>query len=97
MNATIVDAIQNRKVLSLIYDGISRRVEPHAYGMGTSGNELLRCYQIAGSHGSDKPHDWDLLIVSKISALSNAGDTFAGPRPGYRRGDKAMSTIYAEL
>ena len=97
MNAIIVDAIRNRKVLSLVYDGISRKVEPHAYGIGTSGNELLRCYQVAGSHGSDKSHDWDLLIVPKISALSDTGDTFAGPRPGYRRGDKAMSTIHAEL
>ncbi len=97
MNNTIITAIKNRTVLALTYKGVARQVEPHAYGHATTGNDLLRCYQVSGGHTSDKPHDWDLLIVSEISALSDTGRTFAGARPEYRRGDKAMSTIYAEL
>jgi hypothetical protein len=97
MHRTIVNAIRNLHVLSLTYGGIPRRVEPHAYGVNTHGNEVLRCYQAAGSHASDKPHEWDLLLIFKMSALVDTGEHFSGARPGYRRGDKAMLPIYAEL
>jgi hypothetical protein len=97
MNNTIINAIKQQNVLSLTYDGIPREVEPHAYGVSKKGNELLRCYQISGAHSSERPHDWELLTVSKITALANTGATFANPRPDYKRGDKAMATIYQEL
>jgi hypothetical protein len=97
MNHTIINAIQQKKLLSLSYDGITRTVEPHAYGVSSKGNELLRCYQVKGDHNSDKPHVWDLLTVSKIIALTDTGEHFAGARPDYKRDDKAMQTIYAQL
>jgi hypothetical protein len=97
MNDTIINAIQHLEILSLTYDGIPREVEPHAYGISNKGNELLRCYQISGGHSSERPHEWELLTVSKISALANTGTRFSGPRPDYKRGDKAMATIYQEL
>ena len=97
MNETIIDAIKQTKVLSLVYDGITRQVEPHAYGVSKKGNELLRCFQIAGGHNTERPHDWELLTVEKITALANTGVAFAGPRPDYKKGDKAMATIYLEL
>ncbi|KFN38235.1 hypothetical protein KN63_05030 [Smithella sp. F21] len=97
MNHTIINAIQQKKLLSLSYDGITRTVEPHAYGVSSKGNELLRCYQVRGGHGSEKPHDWDLLTVSKIVALTDTEEHFSGARPDYKRDDKAMQTIYAQL
>lgn len=97
MNNIIVTAIEQTNVLSLTYDGIPREVEPHAYGVSKGGNELLRCYQISGRHNSEKPHDWELFSVSQIMSLVNTGATFAGPRPDYKRGDKAMAVIYREL
>jgi len=97
MHNTIINAITNKTVLALTYKGIIREVEPHAYGRGTSGNDLLRCYQVAGGHTSEKPHTWDLLLTNEISELSDTGCPFASARPDYRRDDKAMSTIYAQL
>ena len=97
MRNTIINAIQQKKLLSLTYDGIARTVEPHAYGLCRNGNELLRCYQIKGGHNSYTPHDWDLLTVSKILALTDTGVHFAGARPDYKQDDKAMQTIYAQL
>jgi hypothetical protein len=97
MNGTIITAIKQQHILSLTYDGIPREVEPHAYGVSKKGNELLRCYQVSGGHKSARPNDWDLLSVSRIEALANTGATFSGPRPDYKRGDKAMATIYQEL
>ena len=45
MNQTIINAINNMGILSFIYKGKPRVVEPHAYGMGSDGNDLLRAYQ----------------------------------------------------
>lgn len=45
-------------------------------GTGTS---CLRCYQISGGHNSERPHDWELLTVSKITALVETGVTSSGP------------------
>lgn len=97
MNDTIITAIRRQEVLSLTYDGIPREVEPHAYGISNKGNELLCCYQVSGGHNAERPHEWELLAVSKISALATTGTRFSGPRPDYKRGDKAMATIYQEL
>ena len=96
MNATIVDAIRTKKVLSLTYDGIARVVEPHAYGVSSTGSELLRCYQIGGGH-KETGHNWDMLTVSKIIGLAATGATFSSAREGYRRGDKKMARVYVEL
>ena len=35
--------------------------------------------------------------ISQISNLPPTGQNFAGEPPGYKRGDKGMTTIYAEL
>lgn len=99
MNTLIADSIRSRKVLSLSYGGYARLVEPHCYGANKDGDELLRCYQIGGGHQNKagKPHTWDLLTVAMIRNLTVTGESFSAPRPGYKKGDKAIATIYAEL
>lgn len=92
----IIDAIRNRKVLSFTYHNIARIVEPHAVGVSRTGHDALRCFQIQGGHVTPG-HEWDFCEISKISNLSATGQLFIGERPGYRRGDKHMTTIYAEL
>ena len=97
MNQSITQAIREMKLISLTYKGINRVVEPHAYGLSAKGNELLRCYQVQGSHTSIKQHDWDLLTVSKIENLNVLSDGFASARPDYKKNDKHIPTIYAQL
>jgi hypothetical protein len=92
----IIDAIVNRKVLSFTYNGIPRVVEPHAVGVSRAGNDVLRCFQIQGSHVTSG-HEWDLCKISDMSDLSTTGQCFVGEKSGYRRGDRHMTTIYAEL
>lgn len=96
MLQTIINAIHNREVLLFTYSGISRTVQPVAVGISRAGNEVLRCYQIAGGHISPG-HQWDLCDLSKISNLHTDGQHFDGEPPGYKRGDKGMTDIYAEL
>ena len=96
MLQTIIDAIRNRKYLAFTYSGFSRVVQPAAVGVSRDGNDVLRCYQTAGGHV--KPgHEWDFCVFSKISGLRTTEEHFVSDPPGYKKGDKHMTTIYAEL
>ena len=97
MNQTIISAIAKKEVLRLEYHGFHRVVEPHAYGVNNLGHELLRCYQTSGGSQSHEPQGWKLLLLSETHSIMVSGASFANPRPGYKRGDKDMSHIYAQL
>jgi hypothetical protein len=92
----IIDAIRNRRVLAITYSGIPREVEPHCVGASRTGKDSLRCFQTAGGHITPG-HEWDFITISEITHIAETGANFSGPRPGYNKGDRHMSTIYAEL
>ncbi len=96
MRTTIEEAIRNRHYLTFTYKGIVRVVQPAAIGVSRAGNDALRCYQTQGAHNTDG-HDWNLCTLDEISGLSVSGEKFAEDPPGYKRGDKGMVKIYAEL
>jgi len=93
---TIINAIRNRQILTFTYSGLVRVVEPHAVGVSTTGNDVLRCYQTAGGHVSPG-HEWDFCILSRIRRLQPTGQQFTGSRPGYKRNDAHMRFIYEQL
>jgi hypothetical protein len=97
MKNTISQAIRDRRILTFTYDGYSRTVEPHCHGITTAGNEAIRCYQTAGGSSSGTVPGWHMMTVSKIIGLTVSPSVFAGPRPGYNRNDKNMSTIIEQL
>lgn len=97
MNNIIFNAIRNRSELSFSYHGYHRIVEPHCYGITTAGNEALRCYQTQGGSEHGNVPDWKLMLVDEIMSLSETDRHFSSARPGYRKGDKGMSTIFVEL
>ncbi|WP_132834341.1 MULTISPECIES: hypothetical protein [unclassified Pseudomonas] len=96
MKQTIIDAISNFQVLTFIYSGIPRVVEPHAFGISRTGKEILRCFQTHGGHVTSG-HKWVLCEMRKISDLKVSGTRFQTPRSGYRRGDPDMISIFAQL
>ena len=89
MNQIILSAIRDRRTLSFSYDGEIRTVEPHCYGVDGKGHEALRAYQIGGK-------GWRLFHVGGISRLSGGDQTFL-VRLDYKRNDKAMDRIYAQV
>ncbi|NQZ19417.1 MAG: hypothetical protein HRT44_09205 [Bdellovibrionales bacterium] len=97
MNFIITHAIEHCELLSFTYNGITRIVEPHAYGVTKAGNEILRAYQVKGGHVSVHNQPWHLFSLSKINGLSSTGDHFLCPRFDYRRNDSAMISIYVQL
>lgn len=94
---TIASAIRNRQLLSFSYDGYARVVEPHTYGIDGKGHYAVRAYQVRGGSESDEFVGWKLFHVSEIHQLTLLAEHFSGTRPQYKRGDKAFSTISAEL
>lgn len=96
MNTDIIAAIGNLNVIEFYYEGELRVVEPHCYGETTAGNEGLRAYQTDGYSSTGK-FGWKMYDMGKADDVAITDQTFDGPRDGYKRGDKGMSRIYAEL
>lgn len=96
MNQKIIDAIENQNVIEFNYDGELRIVEPHCYGLTTKDNEGLRAFQVGG-YSSSGTFGWKMYDLGKADDIKITDETFDGPRPKYNRGDKGMSTIYAEI
>jgi hypothetical protein len=95
MNPAVTSAIQTKHLLEFYYENVRRVVEPHCYGRDTAGNDALCAWQLTGELGDRA--DWRFYVLSKISALRQLPESFDHARPGYKRGDKRMTTIYAQL
>lgn len=93
----ISSAIQNKQLLSFVYDGYQRVVEPHTYGIDTKGHTALRAYQVRGGSDSGEDSGWKLFHVNEIRGLSMIQDHFSYARPKYKRNDSAFSSIRAQL
>lgn len=97
MNQIIAAAVRNKQILTISYHGFTRTVEPHAYGINHKGNEALRRYQIAGGSVSGSPSSWKLLLLDEMRSITTTGSVFQGPRRDYKRDDKDMQHIFAQL
>ena len=96
MRTIIEEAIENMQLIEFYYDGGIRIVEPHCLGQSTKGNDLVRAFQVEGYSSSGKM-GWKLYDLSNISSINLLDERFESPRPGYKRGDSAMSIIYIQL
>jgi hypothetical protein len=85
MNAAIVGAIHDRHLIRLTYDGYTRTVEPHAYGVTQEGHDLLSAWQVAGGSVHNEPVGWKNLRLDGTHGLLVLDETFPGPRQGYNR------------
>ena len=88
MNQTILNAVRNMQTLTFWYHGESRTVDPHCYGRDGKGHDAIRAYQ----HGKG----WRLFHVHELRSLS-AGSQGFRPQNDYKRNDKAMDRIYAQV
>lgn len=97
MNSQIIDAIKNKKILELRYHGFNRVVEPHAYGRDKDGDEILRCFQIAGGSESGESTGWKLLKVRDIYFIVMLMDKDFTTRSGYKKNDSKMTIIFEQI
>lgn len=94
---TICDAINNRRVVEFDYDGHHRVVQPAAAGPhATTGNPVLRGYQVGGTGKTRTVPFWDLFLLDKIHNLVVLDEMFEADPPGYQKGDKHI-VVQCEL
>ena len=91
------DAIREGKVLRLNYDGFSRDLEVHAVGYTKDGVAIMRVWQISGGSVSNERTGWKLMHIGEARSAELSESESGAPRAGYKRGDKAISRIIAEL
>lgn len=91
------EAIAATRCLELQYDGFSRIVEVHCVGTTTAGNSAMRVYQIRGGSVSGEPVGWKMLTFDKTFSARILEEASAAPRPGFKRGDRGMQVIIAEV
>lgn len=96
MNQLICDAITRRCLLSVWWQGGTRIVQPHAYGINTKGNPMMRCWQVSGHSRSGKVQWWKPLLVNEARDFEILDETFE-PHHEYRMNDKHMTQIYCQI
>ncbi|CAM3042121.1 hypothetical protein [Vibrio diazotrophicus] len=89
-------AINDRKEIEFTYSGLRRVAQAAAVGELTTGNIALRCFQTEGGHITPG-HEWDLCLISDITDINVSDNVFLINPPGYRRGNKHMVRIFAQL
>jgi len=97
LNTAICQAIKKKRVIQFTYTGELRIVEPQCHGMSTAGKEVMRGFQTGGSSRSSRSIAEKLFEVSKISELSETGDTFSRPGPHYNPNDQGMIYVHCRL
>ncbi len=106
---SIVDAIKNKKVIVIYYDGDEpggrglRIIEPVCYGYSKTkfgkGNPVLRAWDFEGAshrgYKGEKPlPGWRMFRIDKILSFKPTGENFFTPRPNYNpNGDKSMAEV----
>lgn len=65
----IIEAIQNREMLSLEYQGNARRIIPMVYGILKNGRKAILCYKIVESEGRPAELYLRLYHLEKIRHL----------------------------
>jgi hypothetical protein len=96
MQDMICQAIREKRLLELEYDGHVRRVAPHIYGIDATGEELLSCYQVWGSGESGEPAGWKSFKLADVSQLKLTTKRFA-PRPEYGFGERAIARVFCQI
>ena len=95
MQDVICQAIKEKRLLELQYEGQSRRVAPHVYGIDAAGEELLNCYEVWG--GTDgEPEGWLSVRLEKVSQLKLTSKRFA-PRPEHQRRDGDIARVFCQV
>lgn len=97
MYRTIIEAIKQRRVLNVFYDGHNRSVEPHIYGINSAGHEAVSCYQVGGGSASGNPEGWKMLLTSKLDRADLTNEIFTPRTSPSPWADKPMRHVYEHV
>ena len=84
MRDQLTAAIEQRKIVTFTYEGLARRVQPAAFGVGNrKGKETLHAYQVGGQSQRGELPVWRNFHVEKIADLAVLDEVFGPNPPGY--------------
>lgn len=91
-------AIANRYVITFLYKGVTRTVEPYVTGIHrNTDNKILRAWILSGTTTPTADSGWRLFRLDWLSNLNVTNRQFDPIRPGYDRNDDHMSMTYARI
>jgi hypothetical protein len=93
----IIDAMTAGLCVELRYHNYLRLVEAHAFGRSHAGHDVIRVWQVSAGSVSNEPIGWKLFRLDEARGVHVSEQTALAPRPGYRKGDRAMALIYFQL
>jgi predicted DNA-binding transcriptional regulator YafY len=95
MKTLITQAIQQRRMLRLIYKGKPRTVEPHALGVTEDQKEAMLCWQVSPPT-LGKEH-WQLFYLDRISGMRMVDQPIELPDQGRRPPMNELASIFIVL
>lgn len=97
LDADLRFAIQNKRLITISYDGRIRLVEPHDYGI-RAGEAALLAYQVKGTGRDGKPATgWRSLKLSRIQDCRVTDQTFPGSRGHESRAHMKWDQLFARV
>lgn len=90
-------AIRELRVVTFVYQGHARTVEPHACGIARSGEAVLHGYQTEGGSASGAVPGWRTYALDKIASLTVTDTRFPGARVDYAADRPRLEPAWAEL
>ena len=83
MLARLRKLISDKTVLSVVYEGGTKIVEPYLVFESKDGKRLLHGWQRSGAWKTSPPPDWTNLSLSKIASMTLTNEKFDHPHPEY--------------
>ena len=97
IHTRIRQAIAQKRLIDVRYNGRHRIAEPHDYGK-LNGADRLLIYQVGSkAEPGRKATGWRMLDVPKIESLTILEASFDGSRADARQSHHAWDVIYARV
>jgi hypothetical protein len=96
MNADLLRAIEEKRLVEFVYNDARRIVEPHDYGI-RRGAETLLGYQLSGGSESGAAHGWKEFKLAKIDRLRVLDRRFPGSRGDSAQQHRTWETLFARV
>jgi hypothetical protein len=96
----VTRAIRTRHMLqyTLTAKDEVRIVEPHAFGIGLDGRDLLWSWRVSAmGNAASRQEAWELCRLDEMRDVQLLDETFQGLRPGYKRRNPQMPKVHSQL
>jgi hypothetical protein len=91
----LIRAVQEHRVVELVYHAHPRTVEPHMVALHGAGETVLFAYQTGGTSRTGEVPGWRTFFLSEIEALDLTDQRFPGPRGDFDPSAAELVEVFA--